>query len=209
MARTHARIRLDMWADDDYRELTSGAQWLYEFLLSAPATTFAGVHPWRPGTIAGHALDLSGADVEYFAGELEAGIFVVIDRDAEECLIRSFIRHDGLMASPNMAKALVKAHAQIGSVAVRGVIVHELKRLKRARPDLKGWPYVSDLLRKRSIDPREAIAGLPSNPSRNPSQNPFDNPSDRVSPTPVLLSSLPPNSKSSSSPSVTRGDDDV
>lgn len=205
MAREHARIRLDMWSDDDYRDLTSGAQWLYEFLLSAPATSFAGVHPWRPGTIAGHAADLSAFDVEHFAAELEDGLFTIIDRGTDECLIRSFIKHDGLMASPNMAKALVKAHAQIGSAAIRGVIIHELKRLKRAKPDLKGWPPAAGLLRKRSVTPADAIANLPPNPSRNPSGNPSRNPSGKASATPVLLSSLPPISESSSSPSVTRG----
>lgn len=208
MARTHARIRLDMWADDDYRDLTMGAQWLYEFLLSAPATTFAGVHPWRPGVISGHNRDTSAADIDYFAAELEVGHYVVIDRDTEECLIRSFIKHDGLMKSPNMAKALVKEHAKIGSAALRAVVVDQLKRLKRQQPELKGWDHLGTLLRKRSMTPAEAIAVLPRNPSGNPSaygsENPSGNPSGRVSATPILPSSLPPNSPSSSSPSVTR-----
>ncbi len=200
MPRTHARIRLDMWSDDDYRDLTMGAQWLYEFLLSAPATTFAGVHPWRPGTIAGHATDLTADDVEFFAGELEEGRYLVIDRGTEECLIRSFVKHDGLVSSPNMVKALVKLHAQIGSPAIRGVIVHELKRLKRREPDLKGWSQAADLLRKRAIPAADAIAGLPPNPSRNPSGNPSATPSGHPSGTPVLLSSLPPSLHQGSSP---------
>lgn len=206
MPRTHARIRLDMWGDDDYRDLSHHAQWLYEFLLSSPSLAFTGVHPWRPGVIAGHAADLDAAAVETIAAELEDGLYVVIDRATEECLIRSFIKHDGLMQSPNMVKALGKAHAEIGSTALRGVVIHELKRLKRKYPDLRGWPNATTLLRKRSIDPTEAIAALPPNPSRNPSGNPSGNPSTKgggkASATPILLSSLTP--QSSSSPSVTR-----
>lgn len=205
MARTHARIRLDMWDDDDYRSLSSGAQWLYEFLLSSAGTNFAGVALWRPGQIAGHTIDLNANDVEMYAAELEDGLFVVIDRDTEECLIRSFVKHDGLMGSPNMAKALRNVHASIGSSALRGVVVHELRRLNRARPDLKGWPYVEDLLVRRQISPRRAIETLPHNPSRDPSRNPSGNPSRNPSATPILPSSLPPISPSSSSPSVTRG----
>lgn len=204
MARDHARIRLDIWADDEFRDLTSNAQWLYLHLLSSPLLNFAGVMPWRPGVIAGHTAELAVADVEAFAMDLESGLFVVIDRRTDEALIRSWVKHDGLMQSPNMAKALVKAHAQVGSTALRAVVVHELKRLKRKEPGLKGWPNASDLLRKRSMSPTDAIAALPPNPSGNPSAKG----SGKASPTPVLLPSLTPslpNSPSSSSPSVTRG----
>lgn len=208
MARDHARVRLDIWSDDDWRSLTSGAQWLYMHLLSSPRLSFAGVTDWRPPHISAHTAELSAFDVEWFAGELEEGLFIVVDRRSEEVLIRSFVKHDGLMSSPNMAKALLKAHADMGSSALRSVVVHELRRLRKARPDLKGWPYVENLLVKRSLAPSKAIGTLPPNPSRNPSRNPSQNPSAEgsgtPSATPILPSSLPPISSSSSSPSVTR-----
>lgn len=211
MARDHARIRLDIWADDDFRDLSSSAQWLYMHLLTSPDLSFAGVTDWRPPRIAAHTSELTGADVEMFASELEAGEYVVIDRRSEECLIRSFVKHDGLMKSPNMAKALAKDHAAIGSATIRAVVVGQLLRLREQQPNLKGWPHVEKVLEKRSMTPAEAFDTLPPNPSPNPFGNPSGNPSgegsgngsddplENPSATPFLPSSLPPRLHSASS----------
>src|SRR5690606_7289371 len=66
VARDHARIRLDIWADDDFGSLTSSAQWLYLHLLSSPTLSFAGVADWRPARIAGRTAELTADDVEFF-----------------------------------------------------------------------------------------------------------------------------------------------
>ena len=186
MARDHARIRLDIWDDDDFRDLTSSAQWLYLHLLASPTMSFCGIADWRPPRIAAVTAELTGNDVETFAAELEAGRFLVIDRGTDEVLVRSFVKHDGLMKSPNMAKALVKDHSLIASRYLRAVVVDQMKRLKEKQPDLKGWAHVGTLLRKRSMTPEEAFAELARNPSVNPSV--------KGSPTPFLPSSLPPRS---------------
>ena len=205
MARDHARIRLDIWSDEDWRALTSAAQWIYLALLSRPGLNFCGVADWRPARIAAVTAELTGSDVEHVAAELEAARFIVVDRDSEEVLIRSFVKHDGLLMSPNMTKALVKDHATVASRALRAVVVDQLKRLKVAQPDLRGWGHVGTLLRKGSMTPDEAFAILPPNPFVNPSVNPSPNPSGQASPnpspnpsvTPFLPSSLPPNSPKS------------
>jgi hypothetical protein len=198
MARDHARIRLDIWADDDFRELPGLAQWLYLHLLTSPALSFCGVTDWRPARIAARTAELTAHDVEVFAGALEEGLYVVVDRDSEEVLIRSFIKHDGLMKSPNMAKAMATAHAGTASAVLRAVVVGQLIRLEENDPGLKGWQHVPGLLRKRSMTPEEAIATLPPNPSVKPSTIPSVNPSDTTSgdpsATPFLPSSLTPDS---------------
>lgn len=202
MARDHARIRLDIWNDDDWRDLTSSGQWLYMFLLTQPSLTFAGVADWRPARIAAHTAELTGADVETFAAELEHGRFILVDRRSEEVLIRSFVKHDGLMRSPNMAVALAKDHGRIGSSVLRAVIVDQLHTLRDAKPTLKGWakPEVGTLLEKRSMTFEEGFAALPDNPSANPSGNPSGKGSGNPSATPFLPNSLPPGLLSSSSP---------
>lgn len=172
MARDHARIRLDIWADDDFGSLTSSAQWLYLHLLSSPTLTFAGVADWRPARIAGRTAELTAADVEFFAAELERDHYVLIDRRTEEALIRSWVKHDGLMRSPNMAKALVKAYGTTASQTLRAVIVGQLVKLHGERPTLKGWGNVETLLGRDALTPAEALAELPPNPSGNPSVNP-------------------------------------
>jgi hypothetical protein len=226
MARDHARIRLDIWTDDDWRDLTSSAQWLYLFLLSSPSLSFAGVADWRPGRIAANATDLRRDDVEVFAAELIAGQFILVDADTEEVLIRSFVKHDGLMRSPNVAAAFVKAHAAIASPVLRAVVVDQLQRLYDAQADLRGFTRadVRKLLERRATTfedgletLRETLPGtlrraLPETPpgalwetlpaeSSNPSGNPSANPS----PTPNSLLPTPAPHSSSVPPPVPQG----
>lgn len=172
MARDHARIWRDIWGDDDWRDLSSSAQWLYLHLISTRDLSLCGITDWRPSRIAAHTADLSAADVEHFATELEAGHFAIIDRNTEEALVRSWVKHDGLMKSPNMAKALVKAHDMAGSRVLRAVAVNQLKKLKESDPQLQGWGHLGSLLQKRSMEVSEAFGMLPPNPSVNPSDNP-------------------------------------
>ena len=59
MARDRASIRIDLWADEDWRKLSLGAQHLYMLILSHSTLNYAGVADWRAGrlsalTYAGH-----------------------------------------------------------------------------------------------------------------------------------------------------------
>lgn len=200
MANDYARVVRSIWADDDFRALSHNAQWLYFHLLTSPAINYCGVTDWRPARIAALTADMTADGVEASSVELEGNLYTVVDRDSEEVLIRSFVRHDGLMSSPNMAAAMVKAHAATVSRALRGVVVHELKRLQKDQSDLRGWdrPEVKLLLRRDAVDPREAIAQLPAYafnlPSPNGSGNPSANPSRKGSATPAPTPSPSPNS---------------
>lgn len=158
-----------MWADDEFRDLSALAQWLYIHLLTAPSLTFAGVCDWRPNRIAAHAAALPPNAVEAAADELEAGAFILIDHETEEVLIRSFVKHDGLLRSPNVTKAMVAAHGATASPMLRAVLVDQLKALKRRQPDLRGWEAVGTLLRKRSQPFAEALAERGPSPSGSPS----------------------------------------
>lgn len=204
MANDYARVMRSIWADDDFRALGQRAQWLYFHLLTSPALTYCGVTDWRPTRIAALTSDLTEDAVEAASVELEGDLFTVVDRDSEEVLIRSFIRHDGLMSSPNMAAAMAKAHAATVSAALRGVVVHELKRLQTDFPELRGWgrPEVKLLLRRVPVTPAEAFDKLPrygfglgsGNPSTNPSGNPSTNGSEKGCPTPAPAPAPAPNS---------------
>ena len=195
MARDHGRIRLDIWADEDWRELPSPSQWLYLHLLTSPSLNFCGVTDWRPARIAAVTAELTADDVEYAASFLEEGEFLIIDRITEEALIRSFVRHDGLLRSPNVTKAMVKAHGAIGSAIIRAVIVGQLHIILEKQPDLAGWKSIGNLLEKSAATPSEAFEKLPRNPFINPSGNPSENRASLRTPFSSLRS---PNSPSSS-----------
>jgi hypothetical protein len=188
MAREHARVKLSIWEDDDFRALPSDAQHLYFVLMTSPKLDYAGVTDWRPSRIAPLVADWTVDRVEQAAQILAENLYIIIDDESEEVLLRSFVRNDELLESPNMAVAMRKAHAGIASGALRSIIVHELVRLYKDKPDLKGWAKVSELLDRPSLNPSEYPSFRASgNPSGNPSEsrdpNPSEDPSVSTSPT--------------------------
>lgn len=160
MAREFAQIKLAIWADDDWRDLSPLSRYLYLTLLTSPSLSHCGVADWRPARIGA----LNGMGVEAIGesgAELVESLHLVIDAESEEVLIRSFVRNDGLMKQPKMAVAMASAHAAVASKEIRGVIVHELNRLRNDLPTLHGWgaERATDLLGLRSVDPSEYPLG--------------------------------------------------
>jgi len=154
MAREYAQIKLAIWQDDDWRDLSFPARYLYFTLLTSPSLSHAGVADWRPKRIS--ALNgMSVEEIEAAGTELVDRLYLVIDESTDEALIRSFIRNDGLMKQPKMAVAMATAHSAAASKGIRGVIVHELQRLQEDFPDLHGWSTekAKEVLALRSIDP--------------------------------------------------------
>jgi len=196
MARDHARLRLDMGGDDDWRALTHDAQWLYYTLLAHPSLNLLGIADWRAARLAAVTAELQAPDVDVFADELETARFILVDRDSEEVLIRSFVKHDGLLRSPNMVKAMVKEWVVIASRVIRCVAVEQVRIQHEKRPTLAGWTGIGNLLTKPSMTFEDGFAELHQNPSPNPSVNgsgnPSTNPSVKGSATPILPSSYPP-----------------
>lgn len=139
MAREHANIRLDMWGDDDWRALSMPAQWLYELLLTHPKTNRAGVCDWRPKRLAAMASGLDADAVRLMAEELVQGFFIVIDDDTEEVVVRSYVKHDGVLKQPNMAITMANDWTGVASDRIRAVVAFEVQKLRVEQPDLPGW----------------------------------------------------------------------
>ena len=173
MAREYARVKLAIWADPDFRKLTDAGQALYFRLLSSPTMSLCGVADWRPRRLAALTADVNEGHVRTAAQELIDAGYVVVDEETEEVLVRSFVRHDGLIKTPNIASAMVKDYAGTASEILRGVIVHELHRLHLDNPEMKGWATASQLLSHAQIDPSAMPYPMPSvNPSGNESHIP-------------------------------------
>lgn len=156
MAREYSPIRLDIWGDDDWTDLLSpAAQHLYFVLLTSPSLSYAGVGEWRPGRLSQKARGWSGSAVQRAAAELIEHLFIVVDEDTEEYLIRSFVKHDGLLKNPKTSVSFANAYADVASRALRGVIVHQLLRVRENQPELKGWKVdrVAEILTRKVVDP--------------------------------------------------------
>lgn len=199
MAREHARIQTAIWIDDDFLDLTKEAQHLYLVLTTQMTLNFCGVTSWHAGRLSQLATGWTVSEVEEAGEELSEHLYVVIDDTTGEVLVRSFIRNDGLLSSPNITKAMMRAFSEIGSRSLRAVVVHELKRLHQEQPHLKGWESCSELLTKRATDPRELAR---FNPSANPSETlPETLSKQDGNPSPAPYSLLPaPNSHTPDSP---------
>lgn len=185
MARSHAKLLTSIWLDDDFRALSPDAQWLYMALLSQSNLSYAGVAPLTKRRWAGLSARQTPHVVGEALAELEAARYVLVDDDTEEVLIRSFIRHDGGLKIPNVAKATVTAVACIASPRLRAEA-------------LAGVPdeYL-DLFEQLLVEPLpEGLAEPSAEPIPEPSlacvPNPCPSPSPSSSPPLALVDDTPP-----------------
>ena len=128
MAREHARIWISIWDDPDFLSLPSAHQRMYFGLMSNEDINYAGVAPLLPGRLAAKAPDLTERKVVSAIDALAEARFLVVDKGTSEVLVRTFIRHDGILKQPNVVKAMNKAWAKVYSDAIRGAIYEELPK---------------------------------------------------------------------------------
>jgi hypothetical protein len=129
MARSEARLSVAIWSDDDFLALGAGAQRMYMFLLSQPDLAHTGVLALRERRWSKAAAGLTTAAVSAAVAELHAARFVVVDEDAEELLVRSFIRRDKVYRQPNVLAAAVGQVPVITSVPILAALAEELRRI--------------------------------------------------------------------------------
>lgn len=128
MARSYGKIKSDIWLPgNDYRKLSWGAQWLYQALTSQRNISSAGVLSLQPSKWARFASDLTEEAITTALQELIEERYVLVDWDTEEVLIRTFIRHDGLLRNQKMVKAIEGAVPRIESLTLRAVAANTLR----------------------------------------------------------------------------------
>lgn len=139
MARDVANVQTAIWGSPDWKSLTALEQWLYLHLLSHPTLSYAGVADWFPKRIAAGSRDITADQVEALAQGLQAARFVFISDDTDEILIRSFLRHDGLLKQPKLSVSMANAFAAVASIDIQRVIVKELQKLSSEHPEWKAF----------------------------------------------------------------------
>jgi hypothetical protein len=175
MGRDRSFLNIAIWQDADFRALPPLAQHLYFVLWTHPGLSYAGVVDWRPARLAPMAGGWTRAEVDAAAACLEARLFIVVDRDTEECLVRSYVRFDGLMRQANLAVSFANAYAEVASNDIRGVIVREAQKLQQLEPDIAAWrkDQVRGVLSQPAVDPRSRpLPTDPFTPGLTPSVTP-------------------------------------
>lgn len=139
MARDHARVRVSIWDDPDFLGLKTGEQHLYLALMSNRGLSRCGVIDYIPSRFEHLASDLNVSKFRASVKGLTAGRFLVLDENTQELLVRSYVRHDGVLDRLNMGKATGTAFEAVVSHPIRDAIGNELARLMKDKPDLPGW----------------------------------------------------------------------
>lgn len=119
MGRSYAKLMTSIWDDPEWRLLEAGPQRLYLMLLSQPGLTFCGVLAYTPRRWAGLVAKMQVRAVLADLDALESRRFLVVDKDTEEVWIRSFVRHDGVLKSPNLVVAAHEDYRSIVSDTIR------------------------------------------------------------------------------------------
>lgn len=139
MARDHARWQTSAWRDPDWLRLPQAAQHVYWMLASHPDLSYCGVIDYLPGRWTDLASDLTESKIKTGIRALERARYVVVDRKTHELLVRSFIRHDKILARRNMGHACGRALGLVHSDLIREAVLTELARLWLEDPARDGW----------------------------------------------------------------------
>lgn len=139
MARDHARVKTSIWDDPDFLALRVNEQHLYFALMSNKGLSRVGVVDYIPSRFDHLAVDLTSARFIKAIAGLRAARFVVLDERTQELLLRTYVRHDGVLDRVNMGKAVGTAFEAVVSDPIQHAIADELARLMKEEPDLAGW----------------------------------------------------------------------
>lgn len=171
MARDRAKINTGIWGDKDWKSLAMAEQWLYTTILTRPDLNHVGVGDWRPRRLSKLAVGISADQVEEAAEGLQSKLFILVDDESEEVLIRSFLKHDGVLQNPNLGASIKSAYDSVVSSMLQEVVVHELHKLAERDPDLpaftavKSKAHLASLMRMPAAPITDHVNAVP--PSKN------------------------------------------
>ena len=199
MAKTQANIYLTIWTDPDFLTLPPNAKLLYFVLLTHPTLNYCGVADWRENRLATMTGGLTIDELRHAAWQLGKRRMLAVDPDTEEVLVRSFVRHDGVLKQPNTTKGMVREYGAIMSLKLRELVTLETRRAVAENPEWKGGVFTEPITKQfpgssgyagemvpdwfemasgnptgnTSVDPTPNPSGNPTGiPSRNPSVDP-------------------------------------
>jgi hypothetical protein len=164
VAREFVRLLTSIHEDPDWLGMTSQQHDVYVALMTSQDLSWCGVMPYIPKRLARFSADLTERRVIGALSELENLRMVIVDRSTEELLVRTYIRHDGLLKKPNIARAMEKALVRVHSGDIRAAIIQELGRVYLDDPGMPCWDALSAEL---MIDVSAASERMGSNYSPN------------------------------------------
>lgn len=161
MSRNYANISTAIWRNEEFRDLSRDAQWMYLLLTSQQDISAAGVLPLSIRRWSTRAKGCTRAVVIAALEELARHRFVVYDNDTEELLVRSFVRWDGGYTNPKRRPVIQRAAEAVESDAIQRSLAREFQRL--------GLPeWLPDCLSDRQSDGPSQAAPEPASEPKPP-----------------------------------------
>lgn len=124
-----AVIGTGIWSEPSIRQLTRRQQQAYQLALTQPDLNRCGVLAYRPRPWAGLSADGTEADLRDDFQALHDTRHVILDDADELLLIRTYVRHDGLLSQPLVVAAMVRDYFTITSPLIKTGFLAELRRL--------------------------------------------------------------------------------
>lgn len=182
----YVRVVRSIWTDPEWLELTSTEKLVYLQLISQPNISKCGVLPFVPRRWAHMHPDLSADDLIATLSALEAKRYVVVDRDTEELLVRTYLRYDEAWKQTNGTRGIQIEAQEIMSKRLLDHVIQEYEQASgnswrkgndkgndnpcdessdntRATP-LTPNPYPTTLI----PDPEPSLALVPTDDSNDP-----------------------------------------
>jgi hypothetical protein len=129
MARRFAQLGTGLWSEPSIRSHKRDAQRAYLLVYTQPELSRCGVLPFRLRRLAALAHDDTPKSLRKAMAALETTRHLIVDEDAEELLVRTYVRHDGLLAQPQVVAAMVQDYDLIESSTIRTAFLAELRRI--------------------------------------------------------------------------------
>lgn len=165
MARKAARLLVSIWDDAEFTALCAVEQVIYFSVLSSRDLSWCGVNPLLPQRMSRISRDMNARKAERALEILAERRFLLIDHDTAEVAARTFVRHDDILSSPNVSKAMCRALEVVRSDHIRSAIFGELIRLHDEQPDARGWASIKGAF-------PDVFSQVSAKGSANPSANP-------------------------------------
>lgn len=133
-----------IWNDADFCALDGDGQRAYMMLLSYPTRDNAGVIPITMRRWVKATRDMTSERLTMALRSLAAARFVVVDWDAEEVLIRSFIKNDETYRQPNLWDNSVKSALKVQSELIRRHLVAQILEAATTEAAMKWKPSTNE-----------------------------------------------------------------
>lgn len=129
MARSYARIDVQRFHDTDWRALTLPQKAVFDMMLTHPKLSLCGALDLKYGSLCGYSVDLNVDTLSGLLEALEADRFIAVDWDTDEAVIRTFVRHDGVLQNQNLGRGMWSAWVAVESAKLREFVLDNLPEL--------------------------------------------------------------------------------